>query len=250
MSDESAPTSVRNFLRLNLNPRQILSDEAMLKEITKGIRQGDVYVLQSGINIEYLYTLRRHLFAIMESNFAGYVPRNKQTENHFRCHWNDPRQEVPATFFSWSFFPWNEDPFALFQVVADLFILRNRLAGLPANEFFDHNASGMVPRLAAQFYPSGVGFMNSHQDPLSSHQLAIPTVSLSEYGKDFESGGVWMLDSNGQKAFMDPLVGFGEMTLFHPRIPHGIDLIDGEENYRPLSESGRLMFITAVNDLS
>ena len=90
-----------------------------------------------------------------------------------------------------------------------------------------------------------LGYMNCHVDPFYEHQKVIPTLLLSELGKDFESGGFYLMDENDNKVFMDEKLSFGDLTLFNPQIPHGVDLIDKGKNFSEVR--GRLMMIAGVN---
>ena len=245
-----APTGITSVVRLDLTVADLLRHPRDLDSVRTGLANGVVYTFPSGVKLDFLRAFRSHLFSVLSSSFAGYQARQPAAPNHVRCHWSSDLQVVPANFISWSFFPWNEDPFRLFHVLTDLFALRNRLVGNEDQKYVTSPVDGLTARVAAQFYPQGIGFMEGHQDPLSAHQLAIPTVSLSEFGRDFHSGGVWMQDVDGAKLHLDPQLRFGDVTLFHSRIPHGVDVIDSDDDYIPLSPLGRLMFITAVNAMS
>ena len=92
--------------------------------------------------------------------------------------------------------------------------------------------------------------MSPHQDPLNRHQFAIPTVLLSSFGKDFKTGGFYVLDEDQTKIYLDQRLEFGDLTLFHTSITQEVELVDKELSLDKSSSSGRLMMIAAVNSTS
>jgi hypothetical protein len=246
---KGAKVELARFSLSDFSLEEIMSDEKRIDNLRSELLKGFAFKIPHEIDIQLLRDLRVHLLQIKNSNFANFVNREGDSPNHFRVHWNRKEQEVPADFFSWSFFPHNDDLFEIFKTFRLVFGLRNVLSGRDRDDFLSGPKDGYVARFAAQFYPSGRGFMAGHQDPLQSHQSAIPTILLSTPGLDFSDGGVWAQDSNGNKFMIDKELSFGDLFLFHPRIPHGVDLVDPGKKYSGISDSGRLMAIVAVNAL-
>jgi len=228
---------------------ELVKDSVKLEVLRRDLGKGVAFKIKHDLDLELLNEIRCYLLNIKNSSFANFVARNAHTPNHFRIHWQRPEQEVLANFCSWSFFALNEDPFEIFQTFKNVFELRNLLAGRSANSFLSGAEDGFVARFAAQFYQSGRGFMEKHQDPVAVHQFAIPTILLSTPGVDFKSGGAWAESANNQRFYIDKELDFGDLFLFHSQIPHGVELIDPDTRYSGLSDSGRLMAIFAVNSL-
>ena len=138
----------------------------------------------------------------------------------------------------------------MFDTFINLFILRNLLANLDNFKYLNGDDAEATARLAFQFYPRGEGYMHEHQDPYSKHQLALPTLLLSDYGLDYNLGGFYALDENNEKVIFDKTLKFGDLTLFHPSIPHGVAPIDPYElidDCKSIND-GRLMMIAGVNN--
>jgi hypothetical protein len=104
-----------------------------------------------------------------------------------------------------------------------------------------------VARLSFQFYPKGIGGLNKHSDPVGPHQMCVPLLIMSEKGKDFTSGGLFIEDESKSKIYLDDLSNSGDVILFNALIPHGVDIIDEHKNEDWLSFEGRMMMIFAVN---
>src|SRR5262249_25151015 len=132
----------------------------------------------------------------------------------------------------------------------DVFQLRNKLCGAAPEAFLSGNpAEGAVARISAQFYPSGGGHMHGHTDPVGEYQLAVPTLAMSRYGRDFKSGGLWVDLPDSTRIFADQLLEPGDVIWFHPKRPHGVMAVDPEEKLNWLDFRGRWSGILAVNGL-
>jgi hypothetical protein len=228
---------------------EIINDSHHIQEIKKSLDLGVLFKIPHDIDIDFLRKFKKQLDCEFDLSDTEYKPRIAGCENYRQRHWDHPNQVVPAKFISWSLFPWNKSSDLMFKATKEVFILRNLLAGLPRFQYIDHYCMSACARLAFQFYPCGEGYMEEHVDPLNKHQFAIPTLQLSDFGKNFVEGGVFAVDGDGKRVFLDEHFKFGDLTLFHTSIPHGVGVID---KYKSIADcksiyDGRLMMIMAVN---
>ena len=70
----------------------------------------------------------------------------------------------------------------------------------------------MVDRLQIAQYPSGVGELELHSDPFENQKMAISGI-MSKRGKDYKTGGAYILNSNKEKIVWRPEKWFGQAMV-------------------------------------
>ena len=231
-------------------PAEILRDAAAYAAMSAALEQGQILISRQVLSTELTRRITDYLSTIGRSSLPNWRPIEPGCPNFHRLNWDDPRAYVRATFHQFSFFPWNQDVFRLFEKLTDLFRLRNRLCGADENAFLSGNAAeGAVARFSAQFYPSGGGYMAGHVDPVGDYQIVVPILAMSAHGEDFAAGGLWVDLPDGTRLDVDPLVQPGDVIWFHPRRPHGVQTIDPDAALDWPAFRGRWSAILAVNGL-
>lgn len=162
----------------------------------------------------------------------------------------DKRAYVKGCFHQFSFFPWNQDYFNLFELTKKAYALKNLTSNHKADKFMGvEPEDGCTARLAVQFYPKGNGLLNKHVDPVDKHQLTVPIMIMSEKGLDYQSGGAY-IEKNGEKIILDDICEMGDVVYFSAEIPHGVLPIDPDDTTPWLNFEGRWMLLLAVNKVS
>ena len=235
---------------LETNLEALIQSDSMIEDLKEGLEGGVVFKIPHQIPLAAIKDFRDTLLTSLSYKDPGYSERKHGCANNYRVHWDDKMQAIKAKFLSWSFYPWNNDSLEWFAHFRNLFVLRNKLAGLEADTYINSKSQNFAARIAAQFYPAGVGYMEEHTDPYDVHQFAIPTLLLSTPGVDFTEQGLFLLDSTNERVYLDKFLSFGDLFLFHTRIPHGVGVIDGHIKFQRSKRKGRLMMIAAVNALA
>ena len=172
-------------------------------------------------------------------------------KNYHRINMWDERAYVKGCFHQFSFFPWNQDVFNLFDITRKIFYLKNIINNQPKEKFLNAvPEDGCVARLSFQFYPKGIGGLHKHRDPVDHHQLTVPTLVMSKRGIDYQTGGDYVENQQGDLLYVEDSCEVGDVVLFNARIPHGVTLIDEHLDADWLSFEGRWMMIFATNKLS
>jgi len=251
VAQDDQPIALRDIVVATEGVENYVSDTHRLAGLREALVAGDVVVLKSFATQQEIRQLVSYLHGVMQVSMEEYVPRREGARNHFRISFDDERAVVRAWFASWSFFPWNQDLFLLYHRYAAVYHLRNLLSGLPPSTFLGRRAEmGCCARLAAQFYPRGKGYMAAHVDPYDKHQVVVPIMPMSRRGADFQTGGSFVGRSNGQRISIEDFAEPGDIVLFHSRCVHGVETIDPEAEYDPLSAAGRWILLFGVNKLS
>jgi hypothetical protein len=194
--------------------------------------------------IEYLSQVGRHSLPSRHPTMPG-------CPNHHRVYQWDELSYVKGCYHQFSFFPWNEDVFELFNALGAVYALRNVLNGLTPERFQGPKPdSDCIARISFQFYPQGKGAMNKHKDPVDVHQKFIPILIMSKRGKDYKEGGLYYEAPDGERVWADEVAKPGDVIWTLAQVPHGVELIDPDVRPDWLSFRGRWSAIAAVNKLA
>jgi hypothetical protein len=233
------------------NHAGLLADRDRLDRIRSDIQDGDVYIARGVYSRELLADIREYLSTIGRHSLPNYARIEAGAPNFHRMNRADPRALVRGSFHQFVFFPWNQDVFDLFAIFAPVYHLKNALSGLAPESFLDRvPQDGCTARIAFQMYPRGAGFLNRHSDPVDYHQLTVPILQMSQKGRDFTSGGLFVQMEDGTDLVVDDITEPGDVIYFNARCPHGVHPIDPEATTRWLDYAGRWMLLFAVNKLA
>ena len=84
--------------------------------------------------------------------------------------------------------------------------------------------NGIIQRFHLMNYPYGTGFISRHVDP-STIVKATAGIYITEYWKDYDKGGFYVLNKKKKKVVIDKYVRSSDMVLFYSSMPHGVDSI-------------------------
>ena len=235
----------------DISSASILNEPILADAIREKIQAGGVGVVRQFIDQSLAIEIRHYLTTVGRNSLPTYEPIEIGRPNFHRLNFDDERAHVRGCFHQFVFYPWNQDVFGLFQIFENLFRLKNLITGNSAERFIGrHGEDGVVSRLAFQFYPSGKGFLNRHQDPHGEHQLTVPTVCFSEKSRDFQSGGAFVEDVDGTRHYIDDNVTIGDVVFFDARLIHGVEIVDSGVVRPWLDFVGRWTCLIATNKVT
>lgn len=211
---------------------------------------GDLYVVEGWVDPDVIARIRAYLGDLARSSLPNYHPVSAGCPNFHRIDRWDERSHVGACVHSFSFFPWNHDVFGFFDLFAPVYHLKNEVSGLEPGSFLGRAPDrGCTARLSFQYYPKGIGGLNRHQDPLGYHQITVPSLIMSEKGRDFSEGGLYVEAGPSERLFLDDVSRPGDVVFFNAAHNHGVERIDPDAEPDWLSLEGRWMALFAVNKL-
>ena len=231
------------------NVELVLSDSNLTNQIIKDIKNGEVYILRNAFESVVISQLKQYLTGVGRNSLPNYSAiYNNAPNGHLINIW-DPRSTVGACFHQFNFYPWNFDIFDLFERTKMIYKLKNVISGKKQEQYMDKfPEDNFTRRLAFQFYPSGIGGLKKHADPVGEHQLVVPTMNLTTKGIDFSSGGAY-IELSGKKIYTDEIAPPGDVLFFNAQMPHGVDVIDEGKQPDWYSFNGRWMLLFALNSL-
>ena len=235
------------------NHAAAFAEPSVVREISANLRQGDcIYIFRGVVPKVLIDSIRNYLSHVGSSSLPNYAALDPGCPNfHRMVRWSDERSNVKGCYQLFSFFPWNHDYFDLFTQLREIYHARNILAGIDPDAFLGQTPSdGFAARISFQFYPKGSGGLNKHSDPKASHQLVVPVLVMSQKGRDFLSGGLFVEGPDSAKLCLDDLSEPGDIIYFNATTAHGVEPIDPEQTQDWLSFEGRWMGLFAVNRMS
>ena len=231
--------------------KTVINDPKLAKEIRNNIIQGDIYIAKRVFRQELIRSMRDYLAGVGKNSLPNYHGIEIGAPNFHRLNIWDERSYVKACFHQFSFFPWNQDVLNLFEITKEVYYMKNILSDIPKDKFMGRNGEdGCISRLSFQFYPSGSGGLNKHQDPVDHHQLTVPALTMSKKGVDFKEGGAYVDTENNSKIYLDEVSDVGDVVYFNALTPHGVEMIDPKEKLNWLSFKGRWMLLFAINKVA
>ena len=236
--------------RLDRTVDEVLDAPDLVETMRSDITAGAVYIVPSGIDRALLLELRDYLGRVGRSSLPSYHSIKVGAPNSHRMNDGDERSYVRGRFHQFSFYPWNQDLFGLFDLLGPVYHLKNVLSGLPPMSFLGLTPEhGCTARIAAQFYPKGGGGLNLHTDPVDRHQLTVPTLELSHRGDDYSCGGIYVTRADGSVLDAQDHLHLGDLLFFNAATPHGVATIDEVEPLAWHRFEGRWIVLLAINRL-
>ena len=208
-----------------------------------------VVVIKNVWEQSFVKSIKNYLSNLGMNSIPNYNPISENCPNFHRLNRSDSRAAVNGCFQQFNFLPWNQDYFELFEKAKFIFYLKNLLSGLPKSAFLFENHQAdehFTARIAFQFYPSGLGYLNKHADPVGQHQFALPNMVMSKKGEDFATGGTYF-ELNEQRYYQEDTCEVGDVVFFDASLPHGVERIDAVEKGNWLDYKGRWMGLFSVN---
>jgi hypothetical protein len=106
-------------------------------------------------------------------------------------------------------------------------------------------------RLQIHHYPSGGGYIKLHRDP-DNHLKTIAITCMSEYGKDYKSGGLCLTNQDNELVEIESTIriNIGDMIFAYPTIEHGCSPVDQDADLDWTSLGGAgCLFLTLFQSL-
>ena len=232
------------------NYKQLLLDNNFLQQVRDCLLSGNVVIAKNVLPLEYCDNIIQFLGRVGQNSFPSYHPVVYGSPNHHRIIDSDPRSYVKGKFHQYSFFPWNQDHFSLFEKTKHIFQIKNLLSNLDKDLFTETDENSLfTKRLSFQHYPTGGGFLNKHVDPVDEHQLVVPLLTLSNKGVDYNTGGLFV-ENGGEKLDVDKHTRIGDVTFFNAKFAHGVEEIDCMNKADWCPKNGRWMMIYAINAMA
>ena len=216
-------------------------DPVFVREIVQSLYSGDVYILKQGFPNKFLQNLAVELHQYGKKTPSSFHKMLDECPDFHRVITPElaKNYSLRQIKHSYYFFPWNNDPFNLFESVNERWRVFKFLGGFPLNAYENNLPStGIIDRLQIAQYASGVGELELHSDPYLYQKVAISGI-MSKRGEDYKTGGAYILNENQEKINIEDSMDIGDIYLVYPTVFHGVETIDKGKNIDWDSFDGR-----------
>lgn len=237
------------------SPRELLQSKEARHELRETLQSSGLAFSSRFLAREKVDLLLDFLEGVKASSVPEWKALRYGVDNFYWINDNFAGSTVKGAFSQINFFPWNPGSQEIFDAMGDILRVRNLLLGQQADSFLNpKDGDDSTVRVAAQFYPSGRGWMQEHRDPEGPHQTVLASLVLSHFGRDYKSGGLFVRDAHGDKVFPEEELAPGDLLWFAPSVRHGVDEIVPLDRDRGFSgweaKEGRWMLLFATNAIS
>lgn len=104
-------------------------------------------------------------------------------------------------------------------------------------------SDGYIPRLVSHLYPAGGGYLAPHRDPVNPYNPIQTLIVGSQFGQDFNNGGLFVHDNDGNHLHIDPYTKPGDLLMFDQSFTHEVKPIDSHRTLDWKSTNGRLQHV-------
>jgi len=227
--------------------KSLLNDREQLEKMRKGIDNHTCFIIKNVIDPEMIDKIKDYLKGIGLNSLPSYHFLKEGCPDFHRVNRFDERSYVQSLMHQFIFHPWNQNVFDLFEVMKEIYILKNILGGLEPEAFLNNTPKdGHIARLSFHCYPSGGGSLKKHADPIGEHQNNVPILQMSTKGKDYTEGGLYVVGEDDEVIDIDSKMEKGDVLFFNAEIIHGVEAIDPTMKLDWLSFEGRWMMLASV----
>ncbi len=176
---------------------------------------------------------RIHQIAIndLSKSVSKYYSFEQGSPNFRKSNYQYKKSIVNGYFEQYNYFPWNKDsdtifkalndPLNLFFKIANQYCIENigsdyyALTGLKKDNLFNKK---YFVRVCYQYFPKNKGYLSIHRDPIGSHQLSAPIVSLSE----LKQRGLYYI-LNDEKINVQSMMSYGDTVYVDQSRLHAVE---------------------------
>lgn len=219
----------------------LAQDPELVRTIVASLYSGDVYILKQSFPKKFLQSVAVELHRYGEKTPSSFHKMLDGCPDFHRAITPELSKNYSLRHIkhSYYFFPWNSDPFDLFETVNARWRIFKLLGGFPSDAYEKNVPStGVVDRLQIAQYVSGVGELELHSDLYLNQKMAISGI-MSKKGKDYNTGGAYILNKNKEKIDVEDYMEIGDIYIVYPTVFHGVETIDKGKNVDWHSFNGR-----------
>ena len=198
------------------------------KKLIDNLYAGDAFIIKNVIPEDILGKMKNDVIEWGKKTNDGFQPMIKGAKDYHQYIKSSEsnKYKISPVRHSYFFFRWNDDPVKTFHYGDHIWGLIKVLGGFNYDEYLDYcEDKQVIDRAQIAHYPVGAGTIPEHTDP-NHNQKCILGIYLSQYGEDYESGGIYFLNKNDKEIFIEPEIDKGDAVIAYPTVVHGVKTID------------------------
>ena len=241
------PSYLNNVQSFGFNDFQktILDQDDKSEKLLNQVFNGDSLIIKNVFNKQEIIDLKDSIFDI----------ENNQKEENFRMldecpnfHVSNKKNNIAPikdnydeTAHSHYFFRWNKDEINIFQKFDKIWDLIKIFSGLEKDSYKQNKPKDLIlDRIQIIRYPLNEGYITTHCDASAWQKLNIG-ICFNEQGKEFNEGGLYLLNRDEKKVNIEDKLQIGDCFCWIPTIFHGVEIpkLSNHNNKNWNSKSGR-----------
>ena len=225
-------------------------DDSFVQELVRSLYAGDCYILRNAFSHAFFQRIKRDLCEWWKQENPLFHKMVEGVPNHHRIidEAAAGKYGLESIRHSHFFFPFNTDPFKVFDEINPVWQVIKFLGGFSKTEYEKNTPKdGVIDRIHFIHYPAGTGRMQTHSDPYLNQRVFTGGI-MTKRGKDYQKGGVYLVNERHQKVDVEPLFEIGDFYIAYPTLYHGVDLVDEECAPDWTSANGRWFLGLYSND--
>ncbi len=196
-----------------------------LNEIKNKINKDGFYIVSDFIEKELIRDLkdfwiqRLHKLKTKNKHVGGNLYLG---ENNFTS-FSDTKSLTLYRHFD---FLWNKEENELSRKLnIEVHKLRNKLQDFEENTGLEYSSDCFGFYISTSYYPSNIGKMGVHIDEHKERDILQYMIPLTFKGKDYDDGGLFVMDKNNKWQDIDARCNPGSLIFFNGKHKHKVELI-------------------------
>ena len=234
----------RKIITLSFNEykKRVLENDSTLIE---SLFYGSTYIVKGFHNKELLIKIKKEIHQWGIKKEPSFHQMKEGVPNFHRIINKNPLYNIQSKVHGYYFFNFNKNPWGLFNLTKEQFLLKQKIMGFGNKDFTQNTPKdGIIDRLWLFQYPQGGGFIQSHDHTQDIDSLA-NIIIMSQKNKDYNSGGVYLIDEHANKIYVDDGLEVGDLIVIYKKQLHGVEPVDPGITTDWSSEKGRWMMVRA-----
>lgn len=205
--------------------RELFSYLPQANELSESIEKVGYVIYDDVVPLETIDALKEYWRVFFENDW----PARKAERGDLRlgeCNFNSYDDSSLWCLYRHFDFLWNAPDHELTRDIGvEIHKLRNQAQGFPADYGLSYSSKGYGIYISTSCYPAHTGRLRAHLDGHQDTPILQYMLPITHKGVDYEGGGMFLINSNGQKIDVDSHMRPGSVVFFDARQQHGVDII-------------------------
>ena len=235
---------IQSFKFENFKEIILAKDEKSINFLNQ-VFYGDALIIKNVFKKKEIIDLKNSIFDIEknqeEKNFKIIDECPNFHVSNKKNNISPIKDNYDETAHSHYFFRWNKDEINIFEKFDKIWDLIKIFSGLEKESYKNHKPKDLiVDRIQVIRYPLNEGYITTHCDASAWQKLNIG-ICFNEKGKEFNEGGLYLLDKDENKIDIENQLEIGDCFCWIPTIFHGVDIpkLKNNKTINWKSKSGR-----------
>lgn len=225
------PDRVREIIQMDfqeLKENAEAQSDSFVHSLVDSLYSGDAYLIKGALTEKFMTDLRKSVHTYFQEKPSEFHKMLEGVPDFHRII--DAEAAKNYSIFSCrdaaNFFPWNEDPFGVFEPVYECWRVIKLLMGLQPDEYEKNTPKDLVvDRIQVVRYPPRIGFIEPHTDPYLHHRFILSGY-MSKRGVDYQGGGFYLVGAGDKVINIEDDIDVGDICFCYASVLHGVAPVD------------------------